>query len=89
MTLNIGKEVSGLGKMTVPELRARFAEVTGEATTSRHKENLIRRIIRRMQAICRTLASIEATAARRAERPAGQVRPHGCCGTESHPGLRG
>ena len=50
MTLNIGKEVSALGKMTVPELRARYAEVAGEATSSRHKEYLIRRIIWRMQA---------------------------------------
>ena len=50
MTLNIGKEVSALTKMTVPELRARFTEIAGEATTSRHKEYLIRRIIWRMQA---------------------------------------
>ena len=47
--MNVGKEMSALRRMTVPELRNRFAEITGEATTSRHKQYLIRRIIWKMQ----------------------------------------
>lgn len=50
MALNIGKEMAALGRMTVPELRRKYAEVFGEDTTSRHKEFLIRRIIWRLQA---------------------------------------
>ncbi len=50
MALNIGKEIAALKRMTVPELRRRYAEAFGETTTSRHKEFLIRRIIWRLQA---------------------------------------
>jgi hypothetical protein len=50
MALNIGKEIAALKRMTVPELRQRYAEAFGETTTSRHKEFLIRRIIWRLQA---------------------------------------
>ena len=37
-------------RMTVDQLRARYAEVFGERTNGRHKEWLIKRIIWRMQA---------------------------------------
>ena len=50
MALNIGKELAALGRMTVPELRRKYAQVFGEDTASRHKEFLIRRIIWRLQA---------------------------------------
>ncbi len=50
MALNIGKEITALKRMTVPELRRRYAEVFGETTTSKHKEYLIRRIVWRLQA---------------------------------------
>lgn len=50
MALNIGKEVTALKRMTVPELRRKYAEVFGETTTSKHKEYLIRRIAWRLQA---------------------------------------
>lgn len=50
MGLNIGKEVAAMQCMTVPELRDKYAEVTGETTTSRHKQYLIRRIAWRLQA---------------------------------------
>jgi len=50
MSLNVGKEISDLRRMTLPELRERFAEVFGEPTTSRHKNYLIRRIIWKLQA---------------------------------------
>ena len=49
MALNIGKEITVLKRMTVPELRRKYAQVFGEDTTSRHKEYLIRRIVWRLQ----------------------------------------
>jgi hypothetical protein len=49
MALNIGKEMTVLKRMTVPELRRKYAAVFGEDTNSRHKEFLIRRIVWRMQ----------------------------------------
>lgn len=48
MDLNVGKEVAALRRMTVNELRARYAEVFGEATHVRHKDWLVKRIIWRM-----------------------------------------
>jgi hypothetical protein len=50
MALNIGREIAALKRLTVPELRQRYAESFGETTRSRHKEFLIRRIIWRLQA---------------------------------------
>ena len=50
MTLNIGKEVTALKRMTVVDLRRKYAEAFGESTRSRHKEFLIRRIAWRLQA---------------------------------------
>ncbi|HOX26974.1 MAG TPA: DUF2924 domain-containing protein [Candidatus Krumholzibacteria bacterium] len=50
MALNIGKEMTALKRMTVSELRRKYAAIFGEDTTSRHKEFLIRRIVWRMQA---------------------------------------
>ncbi|HRZ56219.1 MAG: DUF2924 domain-containing protein [Candidatus Latescibacteria bacterium] len=49
MALNIGKEITALKRMTVPELRRKYAVAFGETTTSRHKEFLIRRIVWRLQ----------------------------------------
>jgi hypothetical protein len=51
MDLNVGKEFAALRRMTVNELRARYAEVFGEETNARHKQWLERRIIWRMQAL--------------------------------------
>jgi len=50
MDMNVGKEVARLRRMTVAELRERYAEVTGEETRSRHKDYLLRRIAWRLQA---------------------------------------
>jgi Protein of unknown function (DUF2924) len=50
MALNIGKEIAALKRLTVPDLRGRYAEAFGETTRSRHKEFLIRRIVWRLQA---------------------------------------
>jgi hypothetical protein len=51
MGLDVTKEVVALRRMTVPDLRRRYAEVFGEETRCRHKEYLWRRIIWRMQAV--------------------------------------
>ena len=50
MNLNIGKEVAAAKRMTVAELRRKYAEVFGEETRSRHKDYLVRCIAWRMQA---------------------------------------
>lgn len=48
--LNVAKEVAAMERMTVDQLRGKYNEVFGEATSGRHKEWLIKRIIWRMQA---------------------------------------
>jgi len=50
MALNIGTEVAAMKRMTVTELRGRYAEVFGEETRSRHKDYLVKRIAWRLQA---------------------------------------
>jgi hypothetical protein len=50
MALNISKELAALERMTLADLRQRYAEVHGEGTSSRHKQFLIRRILWRLQA---------------------------------------
>ncbi len=51
MNLNVGKELAALRRMTVGELRARYAEVFGEITNGRHKDWLVKRIIWRLQSL--------------------------------------
>lgn len=48
--MNVEKELALLGKMTAEELRAKYFEVFGEASITRHKGYLVKRIIWRMQA---------------------------------------
>jgi hypothetical protein len=48
--LNVDKEVAAMERMTVDQLRAKFAQEFGEPTNGRHKEWLIKRIAWRMQA---------------------------------------
>ena len=48
--MNIGKEVAAMRRMTVADLRGKYAEVFGEPTRCRHKDYLVRRIAWRMQA---------------------------------------
>ncbi len=50
MGLNVAREIAAMRRMTVPELREKYANAFGEATTSRHKEYLVRRIAWRLQA---------------------------------------
>ena len=51
MNLNIGKELAALQRMSVNELRTRYAEVFGEPTNTRHKDWLLKRVIWRIQAL--------------------------------------
>jgi len=69
MDMNVGKEVARLRRMTVAELRERYAELTGEETRSRHKDYLIRRIVWRLQ------ANAEGDLPERARRRAMELAP--------------
>ena len=51
MTLNVEQELAALRRMSVDELRSRYAEVFGEITNGRHKDWLVRRIIYRLQVL--------------------------------------
>src|SRR5262245_22207408 len=51
MEINVGKEVAALQRMTVTELRERYAEVFGETTTAGNKTWLVRRIAWRLQTL--------------------------------------
>lgn len=65
MHLNVEKELAALRRMSVGELRLRYAEVFGEPTRSRHKQWLIKRILWRMQALAE--GDLSERARRRAE----------------------
>jgi hypothetical protein len=51
MNLNVGKELAGLQRLSVKELRHRYAEVFGEGTNTGNKTWLIKRIAWRLQAL--------------------------------------
>lgn len=51
MTLNVAKELAELRRMSVADLRSRYAEVFGETTSTRHKDWLVKRVIWRMQCL--------------------------------------
>jgi len=51
MDLNVGREVAALQRLTVKELRARYAEVFGEETLAQNKTWLVKRIAWRLQAL--------------------------------------
>src|SRR5882672_6675940 len=63
--LNVPKEVAALQRLGPKELRARYAEVFGEATAANNKTWLIRRIASRLQA--RAEGDLSERARRRAE----------------------
>ena len=65
--LDITKEVAALQRMTVDQLRAKYAEVFGERTNGRHKQWLIKRIAWRLQ------ANAEGDLSERARRRATQL----------------
>ena len=49
--MNVGKEVAALKRMTVRELRARYAQVFGEETQAGNKPWLVKRIAWRLQSL--------------------------------------
>jgi hypothetical protein len=49
--LNVGKEVAALTRMTVKELRAKYAETFGEDTNANNKAWLVKRVAWRLQAL--------------------------------------
>ena len=51
MTLNVAKELAELRRMSVADLRSRYAEVFGETRNARHKDWLVKRVIWRMQCL--------------------------------------
>ena len=51
MGINVGKEVAALERMTVKQLRERYAAVFGEATAAHNKPWLLKRIVWRVQAL--------------------------------------
>src|SRR5260221_10730714 len=50
MRFNVGKEVTAMKRLTMKELRARYADVFGEQTNANNRVWLIRRIAWRLQA---------------------------------------
>jgi Protein of unknown function (DUF2924) len=89
MKLNVTKELAALQQLTMPELRAKFAELFGEATRAGNRPWLVKRIIWRLQALAE--GGLSERARRRAaelandadlrlnppptEEPAGSPRP--------------
>ncbi len=49
--MNVGKEIALLKRMTLGELRRRYAAVFGEETRNRHKDFLVKRIAWRIQSV--------------------------------------
>jgi len=67
MDLNIDQQVAAMRRMTVGQLRSKYAEVFGESTHARHKQWLVRRIAWRMQAL------VEGDLSQRARRRAAEL----------------
>jgi hypothetical protein len=51
MTVNVGRELATLQRLTVPQLRQRYAEVYAETTNAGNRAWLIKRILWRLQAL--------------------------------------
>lgn len=51
MSLNVGKELAALQRLTVKELRDRYAETFGEVTNASNRPWLIKRVTWRLQAL--------------------------------------
>ena len=64
MAIDVAAEIAALQKLSVDELRGRFAEVFGEVTLARHKVWLVKRIAWRLQALAE--GDLSARAQRRA-----------------------
>jgi hypothetical protein len=51
MSLNVSREVATLQRMSVKQLRDRYAEVFGETTNANHRTCLVKRIAWRLPAL--------------------------------------
>ena len=51
MKLNVTKEIAALKRLTMQDLRAKYAEVFGDATPSGNRAWLVKRVIWRLQAL--------------------------------------
>jgi len=67
MTINVGRQIAELRRMTVTQLRHRHLEAFGEPTRSGHKDYLVKRIAWRLQ------AQAEGTLSERARRRAEEL----------------
>jgi len=67
MEMNVGREVAALQRMTVKQLRQKYAEAFGEDTNGHNKVWLVKRIAWRMQ------ARAEGGLSERARRRAGEL----------------
>jgi hypothetical protein len=67
MDTNVGKELAALQRLTVKELRTRYAEVFGEATNANNRAWLVKRLAWRLQALA------EGDLSDRARRRAGEL----------------
>lgn len=65
MPANVAKELAALRRLTVKDLRLRYAEVFGEETNAHHKDWLLKRIAWRIQALAE--GGLSERARRRAE----------------------
>jgi hypothetical protein len=71
MKLNVGKEIATVQRMTVGQLRDRYADLFGEETPARNKQWLIKRIIWRVQSLAE--GSLSQRAKTRAEELANEA----------------
>jgi len=51
MDINVSRELAALQRLTLPQLRQRYAELFGEATTARNRTWITRRLAWRIQAL--------------------------------------
>lgn len=51
MSQNVARELAALHRLTVPQLRSRYAEVFGETTNANNRAWLVKKIAWRMQAL--------------------------------------
>jgi hypothetical protein len=65
MSINVAKEVTALQRLTVKQLRTRYAEVFGEQTPAHNRVWLVKRIAWRLQALAE--GDLSERARRRAE----------------------
>ncbi len=65
MTMNVGRKIAELKRMTVTQLRQKHIEAFGEPTRSGHKDYLVKRIAWRLQA--QEAGDLSQRARRRAE----------------------